>query len=71
MESGTDDERAAAKNLKVWKALLLKEARLDWESAVRLKHIQTPDLILEILDMALNAINVLDFKTGIDQSPYK
>jgi hypothetical protein len=37
MESGTDDERAAYKNMKVWKALLRKEARLDWESAIRLK----------------------------------
>ena len=45
-----------------------KEARLDWESAIRLKQIQTPDSNLEILDMALNAINVLDLKIGIDQS---
>ena len=43
MESGNDSERAAAKDLKVWKALLRKEARLDWESAIRLKQIQTPD----------------------------
>ena len=43
IESGTDDESAASKDLKVWKALLRKEARLDWESTIRLKHIQTPD----------------------------
>ena len=43
MESGTEDERAASKNIKVWKALLRKEACLDWESAIRLRHNQTPD----------------------------
>ena len=38
MESGCDEEKAAAKNLEVWKAMLRKEARLDWESQIRLKR---------------------------------
>ena len=43
MESGSDEEKAAAKNLEVWKAMLRKEARLDWESQIRLKREPTRD----------------------------
>ena len=39
MEPGCDDEKAAAKDLEVWKAMLRREARLDWESEIRLKRV--------------------------------
>ena len=41
MESGCDDEKAAAKDLEVWKAMLHKEAWLNWESEIRLKRVPT------------------------------
>ena len=43
MESGCDEEKAAAKNLQVWKAMLHKETCLDWESEIRLKKMSTRD----------------------------
>ena len=41
MESGCADDKAAAKNLQVWKTMLRRETRLDWESEFRLRGVST------------------------------
>ena len=41
IESGCADDKAAAKNLQVWKAMLRRETRLDWESEFRLRGVST------------------------------
>ena len=41
MESGCADDKAAGKKLQVWKTMLRRETRLDWESEFRLRGVGT------------------------------
>ena len=41
MESGCADNKAAEKNLQVWKTMLRRETRLDWESEFRLRGVES------------------------------
>ena len=41
IESGCEDDKAAGKNIQVWKTMLRRETRLDWESEFRLRGVST------------------------------
>ena len=43
MESGCADDKAAEKNLQVWKSMLKRKTRLDWESEFRPHSVGSDD----------------------------
>ena len=43
MELDCADDKAAEKNIMVWKSLFRREARLDWESEFRLRSVKSED----------------------------